>query len=115
MVVLAEIPRSLFNLVHNSEVNCGPLHDMGLPEMPKRAIQCRRKPLMHVSVLHPAMGIASAHQVYRSTIVQRYVMDSDAGIGPTMSTWRVPKRWSDRVRGCRGAWICRCILENWQG
>ena len=37
---------------------------------------------MHVSVLHPAMGIASAHRVYRSTMVKRYAMDSDPGTGP---------------------------------
>ena len=60
---------------------------------------------MHV--LHPAMGIASAHRVYRSTMVKRYVMDSDSDCGPTMSTWRDPKHRSGRVRGCRAAltWI----------
>ena len=70
---------------------------------------------MHVSVLHPAMGIAFAHRVYRSTMVKRYVMDSDSGSGPTMSTWRDPKRQSGRVRVCRGAWTCHCNLEDWQG
>ena len=78
-MLLAEIPRSLFSSVHNSEVNCGPLSDVRSPGTPKRAIQCRRKPLMHVSVLHSAMGIASAHRVYRSTMVKRYVMDSTVG------------------------------------
>ena len=112
MVLLAEIPRSLFSSVHYSEVNCGPLSDMRSPGTPKRAIQCHRKPLMYVSVLHPALGIASAHRVYRSTMVKRYVMDSDSGSGTTMSTWRDPKCQSGRVHGCRGALICRCTLED---
>ena len=38
----------------------------------------------------------SAHRVYWSTMVKRYVMDSDSGSGPTMSTWRDPKRRSGR-------------------
>ena len=35
MVLLDEIPRSLFSSVHNSESNCGPLSDMRSPEMPQ--------------------------------------------------------------------------------
>ena len=100
MVLLDEISRSLFSSVHNSEVNCGPLSDVRSPGMPKRAIQCRRKPLMHASVLHPAMGIASAHRVYQSTMVKRYLMDSDSGSGLTMSTWRDSK---SSVR--QGTWL----------
>ena len=56
VVSFAEIP-TLFSSDHNSEINCRPLSDVRFPGTPKLAIQFWKKPLMHMSVVHPAMEI----------------------------------------------------------
>ena len=95
MVLLAEIPRSLFSLVHNSEVNCGPLSNVRSPGTPKQAIQCVSQETLDACLSTASCHEnSSAHRLYKSTMVKRYVMDSDSGSRPTMSTWRDPKRWS---------------------
>ena len=64
---------------------------------------------MHVLVVYPVMEISFAHQVYQSTMVKRYVMNSDSGSRPTMSTGEIQSTvqvmgMGAEGHGSRGAW-----------
>jgi hypothetical protein len=74
--------------VHEADANWVPLSEVNVSGTPKRATQEDRKASTHEEADILLRGTASSQRVVLSTIVNMYKYpSSEAGRGPTRSTW----------------------------
>ena len=81
------MPSRLDRDVQSPEIKAPPLSDVMCSGNPKREIHKLSKAAAHDDADSSVIGVASGHLVERSMIVNRYRNPSEAGKGPTMSTW----------------------------
>ena len=78
--------------VHRFDVKEEPLLEVICNGTPNLDTQADSKAEAQASAVADFMGMASGQRVDRSTIVNKYLKSSDAGRGPTTSTWMCEKR-----------------------
>ena len=78
---------------------------------PNRAMWCEMRAWAHEAAVASAIGMATGYRVYRSMIVNRYVIPREGGRGPTMSTWSHWKRQSGSCPCSSRVITCRCTLD----
>ncbi len=92
MVCTWVMANSLHRAAHSCDVNCGPLSLVMVAGTPNRWILPCRSAAAQSPAVTVERGMASAHLVVLSTIVNRYEKPEESGSGPTKSIWRCAKR-----------------------
>ncbi len=70
----------------SADVNCVPLSDVIVCGTPNLAIQVEQNASAQAEAVMEDRGMASAHRVVLSTMVNMCVFPCEGGSGPTMST-----------------------------